>query len=74
MNYEKIDVCERNFMLFRKEHKDNTECMQCGRSRYVKVVNENGASVTTKVVVKQVHYMPITLRLKQLYLSEEITK
>jgi hypothetical protein len=52
MNYEKIDVCERNFMLFRKEHKDNTECMQCGRSRYVKVVNENGASVTTKVVVK----------------------
>jgi hypothetical protein len=39
MNYEKIDVCEKNYMLFWKEHKDNTECMHCGRSRYVKVVN-----------------------------------
>jgi hypothetical protein len=48
--------------------------MHCGRSRYVKVVNENGASVTTKVVVKQLCYMPITLRLKWLYLSEETVK
>jgi hypothetical protein len=44
--------------------------MHYGRSRYVKVVNEDGASITTKVVVKQFCYMPITLRLKQLYLSE----
>jgi hypothetical protein len=74
MNYEKIDVCERNCMLFWKEHKDDTKCMHCGRSRYVKVVNEDGASVTTKVVVKQLRYMPITLRLKRLYLSKEIAK
>jgi hypothetical protein len=40
----------------------------------VKVVNEDGASVTTKVVVKQLRYMPITLRLKWLYLSEETVK
>jgi hypothetical protein len=40
----------------------------------MKVVNEDGASVTTKVVVKQLCYMPITLRLKQLYLSEETVK
>jgi hypothetical protein len=52
MNYEKIDVCKRNCLLFWKEHKDDTECVHCGRSRYVKVVNEDGASVTTKVVVK----------------------
>jgi hypothetical protein len=44
--------------------------MHYGRSRYVKVVNEDGASITTKVVVKQFCYMPITLRLKQLYLSK----
>jgi hypothetical protein len=49
MNYEKIDVCEKNCMLFLKEHNDDTECMHCGRSRYVKVVNEDGASVTIKV-------------------------
>jgi hypothetical protein len=72
MNYEMIDVCE--CMLFWKEHKDNTECMHCGRSRYVKVVNEDGASITTKVVVKWLHYMPITPRLKWLYLAKETEK
>jgi hypothetical protein len=74
MNYEKIDVCERSYMLFWKEHNDDTECMHCGRSRYVKVVNKDEASVTTKVAVKQLHYMLITSRLKQLYLSKETTK
>jgi hypothetical protein len=52
MDYEKIDACEKNCMMFWKEHKDDTECMHYGRSRYVKVINEDGASVTTKVVVK----------------------
>jgi hypothetical protein len=52
MNYEKIDVCEKNCMLFCKEYKDDTECMHCGRSRYMKVVNEDRASVITKVVIK----------------------
>jgi hypothetical protein len=28
MNYEKIDVCEKNYMLFWKEHKDDVECMR----------------------------------------------
>ncbi len=40
----------------------------------MKVVNEDGASVTTKVAVKQLRYMPITSRLKRLYLSEETAK
>jgi hypothetical protein len=61
-------------MFFWKEHRDDIECMHCGRSRYVKVVNEDGASITTKVVVKQLCYMHITPRLKRLYLSEETTK
>jgi hypothetical protein len=52
MNYEKIDACEKNCMLFWKEQNDDTECMHYGRSRYVKVINEDGVSITTKVVVK----------------------
>jgi hypothetical protein len=56
------------------EHKDDTECMHCGRSKYMKVVNKDGASVTTKVAVKQLCYMSITPRLKWLYLSEETAK
>jgi hypothetical protein len=71
MNYEKIDACEKNCMLFWKEHKDDTECMHCGRSRYVMVINNDGASVITKVAVKQLRYIPITPRLKRLFLCEE---
>jgi hypothetical protein len=52
MNYEKIHVCKKNCMLFWKEHKDDTECMHYDRSRYVKVINEDGVSVTTKVAIK----------------------
>jgi hypothetical protein len=40
----------------------------------VKVVNEDGASVTTKVTMKWLRYMPMTPRLKWLYLSEETAK
>jgi hypothetical protein len=61
-------------MLFWKEHKDNTESMHCGRSRYVKVINEDGASVTTKVVVKQLRYIPIEPRLKRLFLCREMAQ
>jgi hypothetical protein len=52
MNYEKIDVCEKNCILFWKEHNDDTKCMHCGQSRYVKVVNKDGASITIKLAVK----------------------
>jgi hypothetical protein len=40
----------------------------------VKVVDEDGTSATTKVAVKQHHCMPITLRIKLLYLPKETTK
>jgi hypothetical protein len=74
LNPTKIDVCEKNNMLFWKEHKDDIECMHCGRSRYLKVLNKDGASVTMKVPVKQLGDMPITLILKWLYLSKETVK
>jgi hypothetical protein len=60
--------------LFWKEHKDDTKCMHCGRSKYVMVIREDGASVTTKVVVKYLRYIPITPRLIWLFLCEETTQ
>jgi hypothetical protein len=48
--------------------------MHCGRSRYVKMRNEDGVSVTTKVATNQLRYIPITSRLKWLFLSEETMK
>jgi hypothetical protein len=64
----------KKIMLFWKEHKDDTECMHCGRFRYVNVINEDGTSITTKVVVKQLHYIPITQRLKRLFLCQEMVQ
>jgi hypothetical protein len=61
-------------MLFQKEHKNDIKFMHCGRSRYAKVVNEDGASVITKVAMKQLRYVPVTPRLKRLYLSKETAK
>jgi hypothetical protein len=74
MNYEKIVACEKNCILFWKEHKDGNEYMHCGRSKYMKVINEDGAFVTTKMVVKQLRYITIMPRLKWLSLCEETTQ
>jgi hypothetical protein len=37
-------MCAKELHLFWKEHKDDTECMYCDRSRYVKVINEDGST------------------------------
>jgi hypothetical protein len=48
--------------------------MHYARSRYMKVRNEDDVSITTKVAIKQLRYIPITLRLKRLFMSEETMK
>jgi hypothetical protein len=59
MDYEKIDVCQNSCMFFWKEHKEENKCLKCGKLRYVKVVNDDGETVTTEVAHKQLHYIPI---------------
>jgi hypothetical protein len=60
MNYEKIDSCGNNCILFWKDHENDTHCMHCGKSRYAVVVDEEGTEVNTKVLIKQLQYMHIT--------------
>jgi hypothetical protein len=64
MNYEKIDVCQDNCMLFWKEHVNEKKCLRCGKSRFVEVINADGEEVMTEIAYKQLHYMPHTPRLK----------
>jgi hypothetical protein len=64
----------KNCMLFWKEQKDDIKCMHYDRSRYVKVINKDGVSVITKVMVKHLRYIPIMSRVKRLFLCEEITQ
>jgi hypothetical protein len=39
----------KNCMLFWKEHKDDTECIHCGRYRYAKMINEDEVSITVYI-------------------------
>jgi hypothetical protein len=42
MKYEKIDVCPDNCMLFWKEHDNKKKCLECGQSRFIEVVTQDG--------------------------------
>jgi hypothetical protein len=42
MDYENIDVCKNNCMLFMKEHTREKICLKCRQSRFVEVVNDEG--------------------------------
>jgi hypothetical protein len=67
--YEKIDVCKDNCLLFYKEYKNEAKCLICGKSRFVEVVNEDGEKVTMNIAHKQLSYMPLKPRMKWLFLS-----
>jgi hypothetical protein len=70
MDSEKIDVCKMNCMLFMKEHAGEKKWLKCGQSRFVEVVNDEGDKMMTYVAHKQLCYLPLTPRVKQLFLSK----
>jgi hypothetical protein len=74
MEYEKIDVYKDNCMIFYEEHKNETNCLKCGKPRFVEVINEDGEKVTTKTAHKQLCYMPLTPRMKRLFISKKIAR
>jgi hypothetical protein len=74
MEYEKIDVCKDNYMIFYKEYKNEKKCLKCGKPRFIEVVNEDGEVVTTKTAHKQLRYMPLTPRMKQLFISKKTAR
>jgi hypothetical protein len=71
MDYEKIDVCKNNCMLFMKEHAGEKKRLKCGQYRFVEVDNHEGDKVMTDVAHKQLRYLPLTPRVKQLFLSKK---
>jgi hypothetical protein len=70
MKYEKIDVWPDNCMVFLKEHAKEKKCLKYGKSMFIEVVNEDDDKVMIEVTHKQLHYFPITPRLKLLLISE----
>jgi hypothetical protein len=71
MEYEKIDVCQDNCMLFWKEHGREEKCLKYGKLRFMEIINKDGEKVVTKVAHKQLRYMPLTTRVKGLFLSRK---
>jgi hypothetical protein len=52
LKYEKSDVCPDNCMIFWKEHANEKKCLECGQSRFIKIVTQDGKKVTTEVTQK----------------------
>jgi hypothetical protein len=71
MEYENINVWQDNCMLFLEEHGRKQKCLKCGKSRYVELIYEYGEKVVMKVAYKQLRYMPLTPKLKCLFLSRK---
>jgi hypothetical protein len=67
MEFDKIDVCKDNCMIFYKEHKNEKKRLKCGKLRFVEVVNEDGEMVTMKTAHKQLCYMPLMYSRKQFW-------
>jgi hypothetical protein len=59
IEYEKIDVCKDNCMIFYKEHKNEKKYLKCGKPRFVEVVNEDGETVMMKTAHKQLRCIPL---------------
>jgi hypothetical protein len=74
MEYEKIDVCKHNCMIFYKEHKDEIKCLKYGKSRFVEVINEDGEKVMMKITHKQLCYMPLMPQMKWLFISKKTAR
>jgi hypothetical protein len=74
LKYEKIDICPDNYMLFWKEHANEKKCLECGQSRFIEVVIQDGEKVTMKVTQKQLCYFPIAPCLKRLFISKRTVR
>jgi hypothetical protein len=54
-----------------KVHAGEKKCLKCGQSRFVEVVNDEGDKVMRDVAHKQLRYLPLTPRVKRLFLSKK---
>ncbi|XP_074324381.1 uncharacterized protein LOC141661296 [Apium graveolens] len=70
MEYEKIDACENDCMLFYKEHSKKTKCDICKEDRYKVQKDPKKQKIPRKIL----RYFPITMRLQRLFMAEKTAK
>jgi hypothetical protein len=75
MPYESIHACPNGCVLFRGEElKAAMHCPKCKASRYVEVDGSDGKKEQSKILEMVVQYLPLTLRLQRMLMTEESTK
>ncbi|XP_019256476.1 PREDICTED: uncharacterized protein LOC109234890 [Nicotiana attenuata] len=80
LDYEKIDACPNDCMLFRNDHKDDEYCHVCGASRYIKYPEVDSDEVDSdleaskkgyRVPAKILRHFPLIPRLKRLFMCSK---
>ncbi|WMV46923.1 hypothetical protein MTR67_040308 [Solanum verrucosum] len=75
LDYEKIDACPDDCMLFRNDHKDDEFCHTCGASRYIKSPEVDSELEPSKkqhqVSAKTLRHFPLIPRLKRLFMCSK---
>ncbi|KAH0652742.1 hypothetical protein KY289_030420 [Solanum tuberosum] len=75
-DYEKIDACPNDCMLFRNDHKDDEFCHTCGSSRYIQSPEVDSELVPSKkehrVSAKTLRHFPLIPRLKRQFMCSKM--
>ncbi|CAA0839975.1 Unknown protein [Striga hermonthica] len=76
LDYQKIDACRNDCMLFWKDHKSSTSCHVCHAPRWKEEENQNEMNDTNfqhfrRVPAKVVWHFPLKPRLQRLYMCAE---
>ena len=72
LDYQKIDACRNDCMLYRNGHENDSSCHVCGTSRYIEHhVEEDDATSSKKprkVAAKTLRHFPLIPRLQRLFM------
>ncbi|KAH0733048.1 hypothetical protein KY289_004236 [Solanum tuberosum] len=75
LDYEKINACPNDCMLFRNDHKDDEFCHTFGASRYIKSPEVDSELEPSKkqhrVSAKTLRHFPLIPRLKRLFMCSK---
>ncbi|KAH0714949.1 hypothetical protein KY284_007854 [Solanum tuberosum] len=75
LDYEKIDACPNDCMLFKNDHKDDEFCHTCGASGYIKSPKVDSelepSGKQHRVSTKTLRHFPLIPRLKRLFMCSK---
>jgi len=70
LQYDKIDACRNDCILYRKKYEDRESCPTCGVSRWLNEDVEKHKRVPAKIL----RHFPLIPRLKRLFLCRDISE